>query len=129
MTSFQKPTVLVLGVSGQIGRFVLEHLDKYPEILNVRITARRPEQVAALQQQGRDAVLLDLDNPTSFAAALHGMDRVFLLTGYTVAMMTQSKTFVDAARKAGVQHIVHLGVFGRWDCTDPHIVWHQLVET
>ena len=80
MTSFQKPTVLVLGVSGQIGRFVLEHLDKYPETLNVRITARRPEQVAALQQQGRDGVLLDLDNPTTFAAALLGVDRVFLLS-------------------------------------------------
>jgi NAD(P)H dehydrogenase (quinone) len=85
--------------------------------------------VAALQQQGRDAVLLDLDNPTTFAAALHGVDRVFLLTGYTVAMLAQSKTFVDAARKARVQHMVHLGVFGRWDCTDPHIAWHQLVET
>ncbi len=129
MTSLQKPKVLVLGVSGQIGRFVLEHLDKYPETLNVRITGRRPEQVATLQKQGRDAVLLDLDNPTTFAGALHGVDRVFLLTGYTVAMLAQSKTFVDAARKARVQHIVHLGVFGRWDCTDPHIAWHQLVET
>ena len=129
MTAIQKPKVLVLGVGGQIGRFVLEQLDKYPETLSVRITARRPEQVAALQQQGRDAVLLDLDNPTTFAAALHGVDRVFLLTGYTVAMLAQSKTFVDAARKARVQHMVHLGVFGRWDCTDPHIAWHQLVET
>jgi NAD(P)H dehydrogenase (quinone) len=54
---------------------------------------------------------------------------VFLLTGYTVAMLAQSKAFVDAARKARVQHIVHLGVFGHWDCTDPHIAWHQLVET
>jgi uncharacterized protein YbjT (DUF2867 family) len=45
MTAIQKPKVLVLGVSGQIGRFVLAHLDKYPETLSVRITARRPEQV------------------------------------------------------------------------------------
>ena len=90
MTSLQKPKVLVLGVSGQIGRFVLEHLDKYPQVLNVRITARRPEQVSALQQQGRDAVLLDLDDPTTFAAALHGVDRVLLLTGYTVAFLAAS---------------------------------------
>ena len=27
------------------------------------------------------------------------------------------------------QHMVHLGVFGHWDCTDPPIAWHQLVET
>jgi uncharacterized protein YbjT (DUF2867 family) len=93
MTSFQKPTILVLGVSGKIGGFVLQHLDKYPQALNLRITARRPEQVSALQQRGRDAVLLDLDDPPTFAAALHGVDRVFLLTGYTVAMLAQSKTF------------------------------------
>jgi len=72
---------------------------------------------------------LDLDSPATFAAALCGVDRVFLLTGYSVAMLAQSKTFIDAARKARVQHIVHLGVFGHWDCTDPHIAWHQLVET
>jgi len=39
------------------------------------------------------------------------------------------KTFIDAARKVRVQHIVHLGVFGHWDYTDPHIAWPQLVKT
>lgn len=56
-------------------------------------------------------------------------DRLFLLTGYTVAMVTQSKTLVDAAKKAGVKHIVHLGVFAEWDCTDPHFAWHLMIES
>ena len=43
-------------------------------------------------------------------------------------MLVQSKTLVDAARKAGVRHIVHLGIFGQWDCTDPHFAWHQMIE-
>ena len=59
---------------------------------------------------------------------LAGVDRVFLLTGYTVAMLTQSKTLVDAAKKAGVRHIVHVGVFAEWDTTDAHFAWHQLIE-
>ncbi len=129
MTMLKKPTVLILGSTGQIGRFILEYLKREPDTVHIRVTARRPEQVATFQQQGQDAVLLDLDSPVTFAAALYGVDRVFLLTGYTVAMLAQSKTFIDAARKARIQHIVHLGVFGHWDCTDPHIVWHQLVET
>jgi NAD(P)H dehydrogenase (quinone) len=129
MTMLQKPTVLILGSTGQIGRFILEYLKREPDAVDIRVTARRPEQVATFQQQGQDAVLLDLDRPATFAAALRGVDRVFLLTGYSVAMLTQSKTFIDAARKARIQHIVHLGVFGHWDCTDPHIAWHQLVET
>ena len=129
MTMLQKPTVLILGSTGQIGRFILEYLKREPDAVDIRVTARRPEQVATFQQQGQDAVLLDLDRPATFAAALRGVDRVFLLTGYSVAMLAQSKTFIDAARKARIQHFVHLGVFGHWDCTDPHIAWHQLVET
>ncbi len=129
MTSPNKPLILVLGSGGQVGRYVVEHLLRRPEELSVRITARSHERVASLRAEGYDAVLLDLDRPATFAEALRGVDRVFLLTGYTVAMLAQSKTFVDAARKASVQHILHLGTFGMWDCTDPHIVWHQLVET
>jgi NAD(P)H dehydrogenase (quinone) len=129
MTMHQKPTILILGSTGQIGRFILEYLKREPDAVHIRVTARRPEQIAGFRKQGQDAVLLDLDRPATFAAALSGVDRVFLLTGYTVAMLSQSKTFIDAARKARIQHIVHLGVFGHWDCTDPHIAWHQLVET
>lgn len=73
-------------------------------------------------------MFLDLDDPKTFAFALAGVDRVFLLTGYTVAMLTESKTLVDAAKKAGVSHIVHVGVFAEWDTTDAHFAWHQMIE-
>ena len=86
-------------------------------------------EVERLRGEGKEAVHLDLDDPSTFALALAGVDRVFLLTGYTVAMLTQSKTLVDAAKKAGVKHIVHVGIFGEWDCTDPHFAWHQLIES
>jgi NAD(P)H dehydrogenase (quinone) len=36
--------------------------------------------------------------------------------------------FVDQAKKAGVQHIVHLGACGRDDASIGHWAWHQLVE-
>jgi NAD(P)H dehydrogenase (quinone) len=123
-----KPVVLVIGTTGTVGQHLLADVDRDPGDVHVRWTARRPEQVAELRADGRDAVRLDLDDPSTFAHALHGVDRVFLLTGYTVAMLTQSKTLVDAAVKAGVSHIVHQGVFANWDTTDPHFVWHQMIE-
>jgi NAD(P)H dehydrogenase (quinone) len=122
-----KPIVLVLGSTGQVGKLIVEALSHTKEV-QVRVTSRRSEQVEALRQQGQDAVYLDLDDPRTFAGALAGVDRLFLLTGYTVAMLVQSKTLIDAAKKAGVQHIVHLGIFGEWDCTDPHFAWHQMIE-
>jgi hypothetical protein len=53
----------------------MEHLKREPDAVHIRVTARRPEQVATFQQQGQDAVLLDLDRPATFAAALYGVDR------------------------------------------------------
>lgn len=123
-----KPLVLVIRTTGQVGTFIMAEFDRDPGDVRVRYGARKPEQVDTLRAAGRDAVLLDLDDPRTFAHALHGVDRVYLLTGYTVAMLTQSKTLVDAAVKAGVNHIVHQGVFANWDVTDPHFVWHQMIE-
>jgi len=122
------PVVLVIGTTGLIGRHLVDEFAREPGGVHVRFAARRPEQVERLRAEGRDAVLLDLDDPRTFAQALVGVERLFLLTGYTVAMFVQSKTLVDAARKARVRHIVHLGVFGNWDCTAPHFAGHQLVE-
>ena len=126
METTNKPTVLVIGATGTIGKQLVKDLDG--QAVNVRIPSRRHEIVKQLQSESKDAVYLDLDDPRTFALALAGVDRVFLLTGYTVAMLTQSKTLVDAAKKAGVKHIVHVGVFAEWDCTDPHFVWHQMIE-
>jgi uncharacterized protein YbjT (DUF2867 family) len=122
-----KARILVIGSSGQVGKKVVSDLEGSSDF-TVRVTSRRLEEVQRLSCEGKDIVYLDLDDPRTFGAALAGVDRIFLLTGYTVAMLAQSKTLVDAASKAGVKHIVHLGVFGEWDCTGQAFAWHQLVE-
>ncbi|WPO83382.1 NmrA family NAD(P)-binding protein [Chryseobacterium sp. JJR-5R] len=126
MKNNQNPTVLVLGASGTIGKQVVRDLEGKP--VNIRITSRKQEEVKKLCSEGKDCRFLDLDDPQTFALVLAGVDRVFLLTGYTVGMLTQSKTLVDAAKKAGVRHIVHVGVFAEWDTTDAHFAWHQMIE-
>lgn len=126
MAMNQRPIVLVLGATGTIGSHIVKELDG--EDVHLRIASRKQDKVDELRRKGKDGVYLDLDNPETFALALAGVDRVFLLTGYSVAMLTQSKTLVDAAKKAGVSHIVHVGVFAEWDTTDAHFVWHQMIE-
>jgi NAD(P)H dehydrogenase (quinone) len=75
------PVVLVIGTTGQVGRLIVEEFDRDPGNVRVRYAARKPEQVDELRSAGRDAALLDLDDPRTFAHALHGVDRVYLLTG------------------------------------------------
>jgi len=43
-------------------------------------------------------------------------------------MMQQSKDFLNAAKRAGVKHIVHLGACGDNDTQVPHHSWHQFIE-
>jgi NAD(P)H dehydrogenase (quinone) len=123
-----KPRVLVLGSTGLTGGAIAARLDDVSDEVEVVRAARNPETVARWQEEGRSAVHVDLDDARTFPAALEAIDRLFVMTGYTVAMTHQTKTITDAAADAGVGHIVHLGIFGNGRSTDPHFAWHELVE-
>lgn len=124
----KKPTVLLIGATGQLGKLIANHLQSQ-ESITLRVTSRKKSQLPELSQEYTEAVYLDLDNPQTFTEALQGVHRLFLLTSYSFSMVVQSKTLIDAAKKAGVEHLVHLGVFSpAWDCTAPHFAWHQMIE-
>jgi len=116
--------ILITGATGQVGRKVVENL-KSDSSLEVIAAVRSKKKGESL---GVQFVELDLDRIETFAPALQGIDRVFLMTGYTVDMMRQSKVFLDEAAKANVRHVVHLGACGDDEATVAHWVWHQLVE-
>ena len=122
------PRVLVIGSSGRTGAAAAAALDAASERVTPVRASRNPETVALWLKQGKQAIYLDLDDPDTFPAALEGIDRVFLMAGYTAAMTEQAKTMVDAAEDAGVSFIVHLGVFGDGRSTDAHFAWHEMVE-
>ena len=123
-----KPTrVLVLGSSGSVGGSVVRELSAYKGLDIVRAT-RKADQAENWQAAGKSAVCIDLDDPRTFPQALKDVDRLFVMTGYTMNMVQQTKTIVDAAVDAGVRFVVHLGVFGNGKSTDPHYAWHELVE-
>ena len=126
--AMNKPIVLVLGVTGQLGKLIADKICN-TDAATLRVASRKKEQLETLKQKYGQAVYLDLDDPRTFPEALKNVDRLFLLTGYTVNMLVQSKAMVDASKKAGVKHSVHLGVFTpQFDCYDPHFAWHQMVE-
>src|SRR5260221_7756340 len=85
-----KPKILVLGATGQVGKAVLPYLEADDKV-EVIAAARNPKKAASL---GIPVVGLDLDQPETIAPALQGVDRAFLLTGYTIDMMRQSKDFL-----------------------------------
>ncbi len=122
------PRILILGSTGRIGQAVIAALEQTSDSHQIVYASRNRDQVETWQREGKDAVYLDLDDPRTFAEALRGVDRLYLATGYTIHMVHQSKTIVDAAADAGVKFIVHLGIFGNGRMTDPHFAWHEMVE-
>lgn len=111
--------ILVVGASGNLGRETVRlALDAgFP----VRAAARQPEKLAHLTDRGVEVVHLDLVDPDSIARACRGVDGVVAtahsLVGSGVYRSprvdgTGNQTLFDAARNAGVRHIVFLSTVG-----------------
>lgn len=89
-------TVLVTGARGAVGAGVLAGLRATGAA--VRAAGRDPSALP----DDLDRVRLDLGDPSSFAPALEGVERVFCYAAYDLA------PFAAAARDAGVAHVVLL---------------------
>ena len=119
--------MLITGATGQVGSKIMALLPSSDDV-EIVAAVRSADKAATFQAKGISAVVLDLNDDGTHLAALEGVDSLFLMTGYTVDMLRQSKVVLDNARKAGVRHVVHLGACGRDDTTVAHWAWHQLVE-
>ena len=115
---------LITGATGKIGSAVLRRVAGDPG-LDVVAAVRSVEPAGDL---GVPTVYLDYDRPETLVTALRGVDRVFMATGYTIRMFRQSRDFLNAARTADVEHIVHLGGPGDDDTPVEHWLWHQFIE-
>jgi NAD(P)H dehydrogenase (quinone) len=119
-----RPRILVMGATGQVGGAVVRALLGHRDV-EVVAAAR---VAAKASHFGVPIVHLDLDRIETIAPALHCVDRLFMATGYTVDMLRQSKDVVNAAKRAGVKQIVHLGACGNDDTRVAHYGWHQFIE-
>src|SRR5467141_3995600 len=95
--------LLVLGATGQVGKLVAKHLKRSKA--NFSAGSRRKENLKELADQFGASRFIDLDDPRTFDEALKDVTGIFLITGYTVDMLVQSKSLIDAARRNGVKHI------------------------
>ncbi|SHF24826.1 SDR family oxidoreductase [Pedobacter caeni] len=127
MSNTTHPKILVTGATGQVGSKTIDFLLLNKEV-EIVAAVRSPEKAAPFTARGIATVILDFDDEQTHLSALKGIDRILMVTGYTVDMLRQSKALLDNARKAGLKHVVHLGACGRDDTTVAHWAWHQLIE-
>ena len=119
--------LLVLGATGQVGKLVAKNLKRRKA--NFSVGSRREANLEELADQFGASRFIDLDDPRTFDEALKNVTGIFLITGYTVDMLVQSKSLIDAAKRNGVNHIVHLGAFTTdQDSYATVFAWHQMIE-
>ncbi|MFI8280333.1 SDR family oxidoreductase [Streptomyces sp. NPDC085929] len=94
--------ILVTGATGTVGREVMHRL---PVGARVRILVRDPARVSGAPP-GVEVVPGDYGDPASLSAALCGVRSAFLVTSRVAG--DQDARFVEAARAAGVRHVVKL---------------------
>jgi len=103
-------TVLVTGATGTVGRDVAKLLSKK----GAAVRAGVRDQAKARQRFDDDIALatFDFEDDSSFAGALDGVAKVFLLPPLLPNQVQLTSTFVDAAKRAGVRRIVKLSAIG-----------------
>ena len=105
MRKLETPTILITGATGNIGT----ELTKLLAAQNVpfRAMIRNAKDAKTLENlAGAEAVTGDFNDAETVAAALTGIERAFLLTNSTEQAEKQQTDFVEAARKAGIKHLV-----------------------
>ncbi len=127
-------TYAVVGATGQQGGATVRAL--LAAGAHVRALVRRPDADAAraLADAGAELVRADLTDPASLEAAFAGADGVFAMTTSFTDRGTEGETadgvrIADAARAAGVGHLVYSSVGGAERRTGvPHFESKRRVE-
>lgn len=106
-------TLLVTGAAGQLGQRVIHHLLETYKVAPGRIIAatRSPEKLADLAVKGVVTRKADFDDTATLTAAFAGVDRLLIISTDSLAVpglrLKQQTAAVEAAKKAGVKHILY----------------------
>lgn len=102
--------ILVTGATGQLGAATVEHLLKHTEANTIVALARDENKATVLKEKGVEVRIGDFDDRDALDKAMQGIDKVLLISTIDPNRYQQHQNVVDAAKKAGVQHIVYTGI-------------------
>ena len=113
-----KPTIAVLGASGNTGKPTVNNLLQSKDKFNIRVIGRSKDKLAEFEKNGAEIAIASEFSEEALVPALKGVDRLWFtapnpaLTDKAFDRTNLAKKAVDAAKKAGVSFIVLAGVRG-----------------
>jgi uncharacterized protein YbjT (DUF2867 family) len=121
------PLIVVTGATGTVGSRVVKHLAEAGH--SVRALVRDPAKAASLNRSA-EFVVADLSKPETLEAAFTGADKAFVVAPPAANMELMAANALEAARQAGVKHVVYLSNFGAGKFgPSPVWNWHAAGES
>ena len=119
--------ILVTGATGHVGSELVRLLADQGAPARALVHSR--DKAAPIQRLGLETALGDYEQPDTLDVAMKGCDQLFLLSPPTPRQPQQEQHVIDAARRAGLDHVVKQSV--PWAGPDAPVVfcrWHGQVE-
>lgn len=98
--------ILLTGVTGKTGGATAQAL--LGKGLPLRAIVRNADKAAALKAAGVELVVGDVSDPAVLARALAGVEKALMIMPNGERQLELEKQFIDAAKKAGVKHLVKM---------------------
>ena len=120
--------ILVTGATGTNGTALVQRLASRGVPVRAMVRSKEKAEKAAAPA-GVEVVAADFDDSAAVERALRGVEKAFLLTPSTERAEARQRAFVNAARRAGLKHLVKLSQFAA-DAASPvrFLRYHAAVE-
>ena len=115
--------ILVTGASGTVGSEVVKQLSAAGAKFLVMFRSKEDKAPA-----GAEVAIADFADPDTLWAAMRGVERMFLLCAPVPNLAELEGNAIDAAKAAGVKHIVKLSVIGAAEAAHTFAKPHHEVE-
>jgi NAD(P)H dehydrogenase (quinone) len=125
--------IAITGVSGLLGRLVVEDLLHSVEAHKVVAIVRTPSKVSDLSERGVQVRAADYNDKAALQQALSGVEKLLLISSSEVGQRAaQHKNVIEAAKAAGVKLIAYTSLLhadsSPLDLAEEHIATEKLLK-